>query len=87
MDPHPEAEQRICEGVPLARDAYEVDVLEPRQIVLGRARGALQAAKFLADGWILYLYHPQYLIAHTNKLDGFKPMPDGLLRVTGVKLK
>src|SRR6185503_16216207 len=45
------------------------------------------AAKFLADGWILYLYHPQYLIAHTNRLEGFKPMPDGLLRVTGVKLK
>ena len=35
-------------------------------------------AKFLADGWILYLYHPQYLIAHTDRLDGFKPMPDGL---------
>ncbi|MBI2739144.1 MAG: ABC transporter substrate-binding protein [Rhodospirillales bacterium] len=45
------------------------------------------AEKFLADGWIFYLYHPQYLIAHTNKLAGFKPMPDGLLRVTGVKLK
>ena len=45
------------------------------------------AAKFLADGWIFYLYHPQYLIAHTDRLEGFKPMPDGLLRVIGVKLK
>ena len=45
------------------------------------------ADKFLADGWILYLYHPQYLIAHTVRLEGFKPMPDGLLRVVGVKLK
>ncbi|HYI04690.1 MAG TPA: ABC transporter substrate-binding protein, partial [Reyranella sp.] len=45
------------------------------------------AAKFLADGWILYLYHPQYLIAHNSKVEGFKPMPDGLLRLTGVKLK
>jgi peptide/nickel transport system substrate-binding protein len=44
-------------------------------------------AKFLADGWILYLYHPQYLIAHTDRLDGFRPMPDGLLRVVGVRLK
>jgi peptide/nickel transport system substrate-binding protein len=44
-------------------------------------------AKFLADGWILYLYHPQYLIAHNSKVEGFKPMPDGLLRVVGVRLK
>ena len=35
----------------------------------------------------LYLYHPQYLIAYTDRLEGFKPMPDGLMRVVGVKLK
>ena len=45
------------------------------------------AAKFLPDGWMIYLFHPNYLIAHTNRLEGFKPMPDGLLRVTGVRLK
>jgi peptide/nickel transport system substrate-binding protein len=45
------------------------------------------AAKFLPDGWMIYLYHPKYLIAHTARLEGFKPYPDGLLRVTGVKLK
>jgi len=44
-------------------------------------------AKFLAEGWMIYLFHPQYLIAHTNRLEGFKPYPDGLIRVTGVKLK
>jgi peptide/nickel transport system substrate-binding protein len=44
-------------------------------------------AKFLAEGWIIYLYHPQYLIAHTDKVENFKPMPDGLARVVGVKLK
>src|SRR5471030_1905015 len=44
-------------------------------------------AKFLAGGWIIYLYHPQYLIAHTDKVENFKPMPDGLVRVVGVKLK
>ena len=44
-------------------------------------------AKFLASGWIIYLYHPQYLIASTDKVEGFKPMPDGLVRVVGVKLK
>jgi peptide/nickel transport system substrate-binding protein len=44
-------------------------------------------AKFLANGWIIYLYHPQYLIASTDQVEGFKPMPDGMLRVVGVKLK
>ncbi len=44
-------------------------------------------AKFLPDGWMIYLFHPKYLIAHTNRLEGFKPYPDGLIRVTGVRLK
>jgi peptide/nickel transport system substrate-binding protein len=43
--------------------------------------------RFLANGWILYLYHPQYLIAHTDRLDGFLPIQDGILRVVGVRLK
>jgi peptide/nickel transport system substrate-binding protein len=45
------------------------------------------AARFLKNGWIIYLYHPQYLIASTDRVEGFKPMPDGLIRVVGVKLK
>jgi peptide/nickel transport system substrate-binding protein len=36
---------------------------------------------------ILYLYHRRILIAQTNKLEGYKQMPDGLVRVTGLKLK
>src|SRR6201991_3086004 len=36
---------------------------------------------------ILYLYHRRILIAHTTKLDGYKQMPDGLVRVIGLKLK
>ncbi|HZQ01437.1 MAG TPA: ABC transporter substrate-binding protein [Reyranella sp.] len=43
--------------------------------------------RFLATGWIIYLYHPQYLIAQTVKVEGFRPYPDGLIRVVGVKLK
>ena len=45
------------------------------------------AAKFLSNGWMIYVYHPAYLIAQTAKLEGFKPMPDGLIRVMDVKLK
>jgi peptide/nickel transport system substrate-binding protein len=44
-------------------------------------------ARFLANGWIVYLYHPQILIAHTDRLVGYTPMPDGLVRVIGLRLK
>ena len=36
---------------------------------------------------ILYIYHRRILIAHTTKLEGYKQMPDGLVRVIGLKLK
>ncbi len=44
------------------------------------------AMKTLKEGPIIYLYHRRFYFAHTTKLQGFKPMPDGLLRVTGLKL-
>src|SRR5216684_1084732 len=45
------------------------------------------AKKFLAEGSILYLYHTQVLVALSDKVEGYKQMPDGLVRVVGVKLK
>jgi peptide/nickel transport system substrate-binding protein len=41
----------------------------------------------LDDEAILYLFHRRILIAHTTKLEGYKQMPDGLVRVIGLKLK
>jgi len=41
----------------------------------------------IEDEPILYLYHRRILIAHTTKLEGYKQMPDGLVRVVGLKLK
>jgi peptide/nickel transport system substrate-binding protein len=41
----------------------------------------------LEDEPIIYLYHRRNLIAHTTKLEGYKQMPDGLVRVVGLKLK
>jgi peptide/nickel transport system substrate-binding protein len=41
----------------------------------------------LNDEPIIYLYHFTLLIAHTKKLEGFRQMPDGLVRVVGLKLK
>ena len=43
-------------------------------------------AKFLPEGNMLFLYHPQVLIAYSDRLDGYTPMPDGLVRVVGLKL-
>jgi peptide/nickel transport system substrate-binding protein len=43
--------------------------------------------QILEDNPILYLYHQKVLIAHTAKLDGYKQMPDGLVRVIGLKFK
>ncbi|MBR0787984.1 ABC transporter substrate-binding protein [Bradyrhizobium manausense] len=41
----------------------------------------------LDDEAILYLYHRRIIIAHTTKLEGYRQMPDGLVRVIGLKLK
>ncbi len=38
-------------------------------------------------GGTLYLYHRLMIIAHTVKLEGYKQLPDGLVRVVGLKLK
>lgn len=46
-----------------------------------------QAAKLtLGDRPIIYLYHRKQLVAHSDRLQGFTPSPDGLIRVIGLKL-
>jgi peptide/nickel transport system substrate-binding protein len=44
------------------------------------------AAEILPRGNVVYLYHRTLLFAHSPKLQGFKVMPDGLIRVTDLKL-
>jgi len=39
------------------------------------------------QGHIIYLYHRKVLIAQTTKLDGFVPVPDGLVRGVGLRFK
>ena len=41
----------------------------------------------LEDEPIIYIYHRKNLIAHTTKLGGYRAMPDGLVRVVGLKLQ
>jgi peptide/nickel transport system substrate-binding protein len=45
------------------------------------------AAKVIPEGGIVYLYHRKFFFPHTTKLSGFKPIPDGLVRVVGMKLQ
>jgi peptide/nickel transport system substrate-binding protein len=72
--------------------SQEVDTLlnEARTYSEPEKRKAVyeKVAKILLDqGHIVYLYHRKVLIAHTTKVDGFVPVPDGLVRVVGLKLK
>jgi len=45
------------------------------------------AAKWLNEGSVIYLYHRALLFAHSTRLEGYKVMPDGLIRVTDLRLK
>ena len=38
------------------------------------------------DRPIIYLYHRHWLWAHTNKLSGLRTVPDGMVRVQGLKM-
>jgi len=44
------------------------------------------AARVLKERPIIYLYHRNWLWAYTPKLSGIRNVPDGLLRVSGLKL-
>lgn len=44
------------------------------------------AAKVLKERPIVYLYHRNWLWAYNAKLSGVRQVPDGLLRVTGLKM-
>jgi peptide/nickel transport system substrate-binding protein len=39
------------------------------------------------DEPIIYLYHSRVLIAHTTRLEGYRQLPDGMVRVVGLTLK
>ena len=55
---------------------------------LGERKKAYEqiAAIVLKERPIVYLFHRHWLWAYNSKLTGFKPMPDGLVRVQGLKL-
>ena len=44
------------------------------------------AARTLKDRPVIYLYHRNWLWAYNGKLTGVRHIPDGLLRITGLKM-
>jgi len=47
----------------------------------------IAAEHILQDLPIIYLYHPKWLYAHTVRLSGFTPYPDGVIRPQGLRLE
>jgi peptide/nickel transport system substrate-binding protein len=72
---NPEADKLLDEGRALADMSARKAVYEKLTKII------------LDDNPKIYLYHRQVLIAHTTRLDGYRQMPDGLVRVVGLKLK
>jgi len=72
---NPEAD-KLMEGARLIADPAE------RKAIYEKLTGIV-----LNDEPIIYLYHRKWLIAHIKKLEGYRQMPDGLVRVVGLKFK
>jgi peptide/nickel transport system substrate-binding protein len=66
----------------LMEDGRATSNVEERKAVYAKLTKIL-----LDDLPIIYIYHRTLLIAHTTKLLGYKQMPDGLVRVVGLKFK
>jgi peptide/nickel transport system substrate-binding protein len=63
-------------------DARKSSRFEDRKAIYGKI-----AERYLREGSIIYLYHRLVIIAHGAKLEGYRQLPDGLVRAVGVKLK
>ena len=66
--------------------------------MLAKARGITDVAErqslyrdiaeiYLQDRPMMVLYHQNWLFAHSDKLSGFVPVPDGLIRPQGIQIK
>src|SRR5271166_4082953 len=72
---NPQADKLLDEGRTLADMAQRKAVYEKLTKII------------LEDIPKLYLYHRLVLIAHTARLEGYRQLPDGLVRVVGLKLR
>ena len=72
---NPEADKLMEEGRLIADPAQRKAIYEK------------MAGIVLHDEPIIYIFHRTIVIAHSKKLDGYRSIPDGLVRVVGLKLK
>jgi peptide/nickel transport system substrate-binding protein len=72
---NPEADKLMEEGRLIADPAQRKAIYEK------------MAGIILHDEPIIYIFHRTIVIAHSKKLDGYRSIPDGLVRVVGLKLK
>jgi peptide/nickel transport system substrate-binding protein len=63
-------------------EARTKSALADRKAIYGKV-----AEKVIGKGAVVYLYHRLMIIAHTDKVEGYRQLPDGLVRLQGVKLK
>ena len=84
----------VKSGSPQNYSAYTNPDLD-KQLDESRAKDGVEARKAvylgitktaLTDLPVIYLYHQRHLIVHTVKLSGYTQAPDGMIRVTGLKL-
>ena len=68
-------------------DAWHQEARAATELEARKAIYAKITERFLDKGWIFYLYHPQNLVTHTARLEGYRPIADGIVRVVGLKLK
>jgi peptide/nickel transport system substrate-binding protein len=67
------------------RELDTARALEARADRLAHYR--IAAEQVLRDLPIIYLYHQKWLWAFSNRLSGFTPLPDGLIRPQGLQLE
>jgi len=80
----PQNESAMCnaEVDRLLNEARTVSALAARKAVYEKLTKII-----LEEDPIIYLYHRHVLIGHTARLEGYKQLPDGLVRVVGLRLK
>jgi peptide/nickel transport system substrate-binding protein len=76
-------------------DGHYCNETVDKELALSRASGDIAermkhykavAAQLAQDDPIIYLYHVKWLWAYSPKLKGFKPIPDGMIRLKGLTL-
>ncbi len=94
-DPDGNIQSFVSTGAPNNYSAYSnkdvdaaLDEARTKNAMPERMAAYKRAAEQLAkDLPIVYLYHRLVIIAHRDRIEGYRQMPDGLVRVVGLKIR